>query len=137
MRLDEHLRAHGFLRVERPPLLWAADADAGPFGRLLDGVLALGRRRGNEPDNLTVNLANVTVGRTAAGAHLPVGEYVAVTVRGPGGWGPDARWWPGAAPAGGLLAELAGALGAAGARFAYARDLSREGSVTVYFGRLG
>ena len=123
--------------MERPPLLWEAAADAGPFGLLLDALLALSRRRGIEPADLTLHLANVTVGETAAGAHLPAGDYVAVTVRGPGGWASDARWWPGAAPPGGLLAELVGPLGAAGARFAYARDLGGAGSVTVYFRRLG
>jgi hypothetical protein len=137
MRLDDHLRASGFLRVERSPLLWEADTDWGPFVRLLDELLVLGLQRGNQPAALTLSVANVTVGRSAAEERLPAGDYLAVTVRGPGAWGPDARWWPGAASAEGLLTELVSPVVAARGRYAYARDLGREGSVTVCFGRPG
>jgi hypothetical protein len=137
MRSGGYLREGGFLQVERPPLLWEADTGWGPFVRLLDELLVLGLQRGSQPADLTLSVANVTVGRSAAGENLPAGDYVAVTVRGPGAWGPDARWWPGAASAGGLLAALVGPLRAARGRYAYARDLGREGGVTVCFGRPG
>jgi hypothetical protein len=38
MRLDALLRAHGFMRVERPPRLWEADTDDERFIPLLGEV---------------------------------------------------------------------------------------------------
>ena len=131
MRLDGCLRAHGVLRVERPPLLWEADTDAAAFRRLLGELLA----HSEGPAGLTLNVSNVTVGVEASGPRLPAGDYVALTVR--GRWGPEAVWWPGALPADDPRAGLAALFRAARVRFAYTRDLGPEGSVTVYLGRAG
>ena len=102
------MRESGSPRVERPPLLREADTAGGPSGRLLGELLVLGPRRGDRPADPTRSAADVAVGPGAAGDHPPAGESVAVAVRGPGGWGPDARWWPGAAPAEGLPVAPAG-----------------------------
>ena len=66
---------------------------------------------------------------------LPEGDYVAVTVRGRGHWSPETVWRPGAPLAEGVIAKLADRLRDARARFAYTRDLGREGCVTVYLSR--
>src|SRR4051812_12049079 len=96
MDLDGALRTHPRLRVERPPVLWEADTDETPFARLLAGPIGLGVRHGATPADLTFNVANVTIGESAAGERLPRGDYVVVTVRGRGRWWPEAVWWPGA-----------------------------------------
>src|SRR5262245_41730647 len=106
MRLDDSLRDYEFLRVERPPLLWEADTDEVPFARLLDGLIALGALRDNQPAQLTLNVSNMTVEESAADARLAMGDYVAITVRGGGTWGPEVVWWPGAAAIGGPIAHL-------------------------------
>ena len=66
---------------------------------------------------------------------IPGGEYVAITVRGAGAWNDD-RWRAGQGPATGLLRDVGPAAEAAGAVYAYARDLGDEGSVTVFLPRL-
>jgi hypothetical protein len=46
MDLDALLRAHGFMRVERPPLLWSPDTEDEQFLRMLGEMIALGLGRG-------------------------------------------------------------------------------------------
>jgi hypothetical protein len=46
MRLDALLRAHGFMRVERPPQLWEADTDDLTFIALLAEMVAASLARG-------------------------------------------------------------------------------------------
>ena len=137
MRLDAYLRAHGFLRLERPPLLWEADSDEEPFVRLLGEMIVIGLLRGNALAELTLNVANVVVEENASGRRLDAGDYVAVTIRGRGRWGPEAVWWPNAAAVDGLIARLADCLRDARGRLAYSRDLGQEGCVTVFLRRLG
>jgi hypothetical protein len=86
--LEAILRAHGYLRVERPPELWALRTDDEAFLFLLGEmiVLALGRASelGKDHGDHTQNVSNVVVPEDAAGDGLPEGELVAITLLGPG-----------------------------------------------------
>jgi len=135
MDLDGPLRAQGSLKVERPPLLWEADTEAETFLALLGELIALGLARGNELADLTLNVANVVVGPDEEGGSIPEGEFVGITVRGAGSWDDDV-WRPGIESTTGSLRELGPAAHAAGAVYAYERDLGPEGSVTVFLPRL-
>jgi hypothetical protein len=66
---------------------------------------------------------------------VPAGDYVAMTIRGRGGWGPDLRWTPASRePLWGR--DLDAAARAASAVFAYLRRLGPdEGSTTVFIPR--
>ena len=66
---------------------------------------------------------------------IPGGEYVAIPVRGAGAWNDD-TWRAGEGPAPGLFRDVGPAAEAAGAVYAYARDLVPEGSVTALLPRL-
>jgi len=57
MRLDALLRAHGFMRVERPPQLWEADTDDERFIPLLGEMIAVSLARGAKLEELTLNVA--------------------------------------------------------------------------------
>jgi hypothetical protein len=48
MDLEALLRAHPFMKVERPPQLWSPDTEDEPFLRMLGEMIALGLGRGNE-----------------------------------------------------------------------------------------
>jgi hypothetical protein len=65
---------------------------------------------------------------------IPDGEYVAITVRGAGAWDDD-TWRAGQGPTTGLLCNVGPAADAAGAVYAYTRDLVPEGSVTALLPR--
>jgi hypothetical protein len=88
------LRAHSYMRVERPPKLWEADADDERFVPLLGEMIVVGLTRGNKLENLTLLASNVVVEADAAN-DVPLGEYVALSVKGPGDWSPEWRWRPG------------------------------------------
>lgn len=137
MRLDEILVAHSFLRVERPPLLWEADTDDERFLYLLGEMIVVGLGRADELAELTLNVSNVSVGEDEdEEAWLEPGDYVAVTIRGPGAWSDDV-WRAGEGPTRGPLANVAPRADDAGAVYAYARDLGVEGgTVTVFLPRL-
>jgi hypothetical protein len=135
MDLDGPLRAQGALKVEWPPLLWEADTEAETFLALLGGLIALGLGRGNELADLTLNVANVVVEPDEEGGSIPEGEFVGITVRGAGSWDDDV-WRPGTESTTASLRELGPAAHAAGAVYAYERDLGPEGSVTVFLPRL-
>jgi hypothetical protein len=135
MRLQPILRAHGFMRTEAPPQLWeAATADV-LFLPLLGEMIAAALRPGSPLSALTLSTANVVVTPEAAVGMTPAsGEYVAVSVLGPGAWTGDWRWLPaGPTPAG--LPFPAGRLTEARAHFAYGRALAAGSSVTVFLGR--
>jgi hypothetical protein len=135
MRLDAVLRAHGFLRVERPPHLWELDAEDGPFLRLLGELIVAGLVRGTPLEELVLNVSNVTVQEDGLGG-LASGDYVALTIRGRGSWAPEVTWVPGAASDRLMTADLDAAARRAGVRLAYTRDLgAAQGSVTVFFPR--
>lgn len=137
MNLEPLLRAHGFKKVEHPPLMWEADTRDEAFLRVLGEMIAIGLGRGNELEELTLSVANVTAEPDEEGALIPPGDYVAVSVRGGGAWDDD-TWSAGQDPTTGLLASVGPAADAAGAVYAYARNMGTEGegSVTTLFPRL-
>jgi hypothetical protein len=142
VRLEALVRAHGFMRTERPPAIWEAYTDDVRFLPLLGEVIAAALVPGAALSELTLNVANVVVppdaDALADGSTGPLpGEYVAVTVSGPTDFGPDARWPDEALTAGGLLLRLDERLRTAGARFAYIRRLPAAGSLTFFLARLG
>ena len=58
MRFDEILTAHGFMRTERPPLMWEADTDDERFIPLLGEMIVVGLNAGNELAQLTLAVSN-------------------------------------------------------------------------------
>jgi hypothetical protein len=92
MNIEPYLAGHAFMRVERPALLWDVESEEEPFVRLLGEMIAVELERGNDLSELVLSAANVTVPPEAAGDRLPAGDYVGITVRGKGDWGPDESW---------------------------------------------
>jgi hypothetical protein len=135
VNLEPVLRAHGFMKVEHPPLVWETDTRDEDFLPVLGEMIAVGLGRGNELEDLTLSVANVTAEPDEEGGWIPPGDYVAVSVRGGGAWEDD-TWSAGQGPSTGLLASVGPAADAAGAVYAYARNLGSEGSVTTLFPRL-
>ena len=138
MDLEAHLRSHAFMKVERPPLMWSPDTEDEPFLLMLGEMIALGLGRGTELADLTLNISNVTVYTDAEedeGEAIPEGDYVAVTVRGAGVWEDD-LWRARQEATPGLLGNVGPAAEAAGAVYAYTRNLGSEGSVTALLPRL-
>ena len=132
--LEALLASHAFLRVERPPELWAPASGLEAFIRLLGELIAAGLvRNGRQLGALTLNVANVTVPPEAADP-IPAGDFVAVTIRGAGDWVPEATW-----PGDGAFVspELPAAAAAAGAAYGYSRVLTDGGSVTMLLPRTG
>jgi hypothetical protein len=87
MRFDEILTAHGFMRTERPPLMWEADTDDERFIPLLGEMIVVGLNAGTERIQLTLAVSNVTVEEDEDPEESPSvepGDYVAVTVTGAG-----------------------------------------------------
>ncbi len=131
--------AHSFMVTECPPEPWAAGADEESFFRLLGEMIAAGlARNGGRLGELTLNVANVTVEPEAAG-RFPAGDFIAVTVRGRGDWGPEVFWSPESAAAGAaplVTRDLQAAAVSAQVACGYSRVLSGgEGSVTVFVRR--
>ena len=118
--------------------MWSPDTEDEPFLLMLGEMIALGLGRGTELADLTLNVSNVSVDpdeEDDEGESLPQGDYVAVTVRGAGVWEDDLwRARQGATP--GLLGNVGPAAEAAGAVYAYTRNLGSEGSVTALLPRL-
>lgn len=137
MDLEAHLRSHAFMKVERPPLMWSPDTEDEPFLLMLGEMIALGLGRGTELADLTLNVSNVTVDsdEDEEGESIPEGDYVAVTVRGAGVWEDD-LWRAGQGATTGLLGNVVAAADAAGAVYAYTRNLGSEGSVSALLPRL-
>lgn len=144
------VRAHGFMKTERPPEMWEADTDDVRFLPLLGEMIAAGIGGGSPLGDLTLNVSNVVVfdprdaigacertgSADAASCQPPPGEFVAVTVRGRTDLGPDQSWSPSRPlPPGLLLGRLGERLVEAGARYAYVRRTPGEGSVTVFLKR--
>jgi hypothetical protein len=78
----------------------------------------------------------VTVEPEAAGP-MPAGDFVAVTIRSGGDWGPETTWDPAARHDGSLVGhDLETALSSASAAWAYTRELGADtGSVTAFYWR--
>jgi hypothetical protein len=135
--LEPILVAHSYLTVERPPELWALDADDERLIRLLGEMIAAGlARNGGDLPSIVLNVSNVAVTREAADP-IPPGDFVAITIRGRGDWSPELARQPlpnGDPPL--VNADLEAAAGAAGAAYCYTRVLAPgEGSVTAFFAR--
>jgi hypothetical protein len=126
------------MKVERPSLLWSPDTEDEPFLLMLGEMIALALGRGTELADLTLNVSNVTVDPDEEdddGESIPEGDYVAVTVRGAGEW-EDVLWRAGQGATTRLLSNVGPAADAAGAVYAYTRNLGSEGSVTALLPRL-
>ena len=139
MRFDGILTAHGFMRTERPPLMWETDTDDERFIPLLGEMIVVGLNAGTELAQLTLAVSNVTVEEDdddpEESPWVEPGDYVAVTVKGPGRWSDDV-WRSGDGPTRGILVNVAPRADDAGAVYAYTRDLDGEGAVTVFLRRL-
>lgn len=137
MRLEPLLRAHGFMKVEQPPLLWEAETEDVRFVPLLGEMIAAGLAGGSTLAELTLNASNIVVSPDDdVESLIPApGEYVGITVSGQTTFGPDERWHPSLARGTGVLARLHDRLETAGARFAYIRSVPPKGSFTVFFDR--
>ena len=91
--LDALLNAHAFMRVERPPSLWEVDVDDEPFIRMLGEMIVVGLLHHDVLAELTLNVSNVTVGDDGPDG-VASGDYVAISITGPGGWEADTSWTP-------------------------------------------
>jgi hypothetical protein len=128
------LRAHAYLRVERPFTLWPADVDDVALIRLLGETIAYSLGRGTELGDVALRAANVTVEQDDA--PVPAGDYVTIEIAGVGDWSPDVSWTPAASDAVVVLtADVTAALRNADARWAYTRAFPDRGSITVFFPR--
>lgn len=139
MRLEPILRAHAYMKVERPPDLWEADTEDSRFLALLGEIIAAALSSGAALGQLTLSASNIVVEPPEdgeAGMFPQPAEYVAITVRGPTDFGPDDTWHPSAPHRPGLLFRLRHRLEVAGARFAYIRRIPPDGSFTVFLIRL-
>ncbi|HEX6580074.1 MAG TPA: hypothetical protein VF195_04310 [Actinomycetota bacterium] len=132
--LDALLTAHAFMRVERPPELWQVDVDDESFIRMLGEMIVVGLLHHDVLAELTLNASNVTVGEEGPDGVVP-GDYVAVTIHGPGVWERDMAWTPASAePL--WSTDLDVAVRAASVSFGYLRSSSQEeGSITVFIPR--
>ena len=135
MKLDGIVRAHEFMHIERPPVLWEADTQDEVFIRLLGEMIAFALQRSPDVSSLTLNVANVVVDPEASSDRMPAGEYVAVTVRGPGSGTPELVWGPNAGLTFGPFGDLDGAASKSRAVWVYSRNLGEEGSITAFFCR--
>jgi len=137
MELGPYLNAHAFLRVERPPTLWEADADDEPLLRMLGEMIAAGLARGAELSAIVLRANNVTVESDEEERPPAVGDYVVLSVLAEGDWLPECVWSPNAAGGATLVnADLDAAARGAGVRYAYTRQENDIGSVTVFLPRL-
>lgn len=129
------------MQTQAPPELWEAATEDVDFLPLLGEMIVAALRPGNELSALTLAAANVVVPPYAAeeghDASPRPGDYVAVSLSGPGPWSAD--WsWP---PASGILPAAIPVpperLIAARVRYAYGRALGASSSVTVFLDRQG
>jgi len=131
--LGPYLRAHSYLRVERPFTLWHAEADDVALIRLTGELLATALARGTALPDVVLRGNNVTV--TDDEGTLPIGDYVALTIEGVGDWSPEASWTPDRIDVVLVNADVTVAARAAGVRWGYTRAFEHGGSVTVLFSR--
>jgi hypothetical protein len=136
MKLDRYLTAHGFMRVERPPLLWEADTEEVAFLELTGEMIASALGRGNELSDLVLAASNVAVDADAATDKLSIGEFVAITIRGSGDWSPEMVWTPASPRSSNWTCNVERAAPKARAEYAYVRTHREGGSLTVFLRRL-
>jgi hypothetical protein len=105
-----------------------------PFIRMLGEMIVVGLLHHDVLADLTLNASNVTVGDDGPDGVAP-GDYVAMTVRGPGAWEVDRSWTPTSTEPH-WSADLDAAVRAASASFGYLRSSGQEeGSITVFIPR--
>jgi hypothetical protein len=136
MKLDGIVRAHEFMHIERPPVLWEADTQDEVFIRLLGEMISFALQRSLDVSTLTLSVANVVVDPHAVREDMPAGDYLAVTVRGPGSGTPELVWGPNAPLTFGPFGDLDKAALKSRAVWVYSRNLGEEGSITAFFRRL-
>jgi len=128
------MNAHAFMRVERPPVLWEVDVDDEPFIRMLGEMIVVGLLHHDVLAELTLNASNVTVDDDGPDG-VAAGDYVAITIGGPGDWEPDVSWTP-ASTEPFWSPDLDAAVRNTSATLAYRRRLGAdEGSITVFIPR--
>ena len=142
MLLPPLLRAHGFMRTEAPPAIWEARTEDTDFVPLLGEMIAAALRTGYPLSTLTLAAANVVIPVDLAAEDglvsvPPAGDYVAVTVAGPGSWSTDWRWLPAHNARPEDIPLPLSRLVAAKVHFAYGRALGATSSVTVFLARQG
>jgi hypothetical protein len=130
--LGPYLRAHSYLRVERPFTLWHAEVDDVALIRLTGELLAAALGRGTELADIVLRANNVTVADDGA---VAPGDYVALTVVGAGDWSAEVSWTPELAGLVLVNPDVTAAARAAGVCRGYSLALDGEGSVTVLFPR--
>jgi hypothetical protein len=135
MKLDGIVRAHEFMHIERTPVLWEADTGDEVFIRLLGEVISFALQRSRDVSTLTLNVANVAVDSHATREGMPAGDYLAVTVRGPGSGTPELVWEPTSPLIFGPFGDLDKAALNSRAVWVYSRNLGEEGSITAFFRR--
>lgn len=136
MKFDALLRAHEFMNIERPPKIWEADTEDDRLLPLLGEMIASGLAKGAELASLTLSAANIVVEKPVDEEDEPEpGEYVALTVRGAGDWGPDGTWPAAGAPRSPWLDHMNERLQIAGAVYAYVRNFASDSSVTIFLRR--
>jgi len=138
MDLGPLLVAHAYLRVERPPVLWAADVDDVALVKTLGEMIVAALLRGNELGDIILRASNVTVSADpddeAPGIPAP-GDYVALSIIGGGDWSPARHWRPGRPDTPVLVtAGLDAAARMAGIPYGYT-SAGEGGSVTVFLPR--
>jgi hypothetical protein len=128
------LRAHSYLRVERPPTLWPAEVDDVRLIRLLGETIAFALGRGTELGEVGMRAANMTVDHDDA--PLAAGDYATLSIEGVGDWSPEVSWTPDEPDTTVVLTDdITAALRAADVRWAYTRAFEDHGSITVFFPR--
>ncbi len=133
MDLGPYLRAHSYLRVQRPFTLWSVDVDDVALIRLTGELLAVALGRGTELGDVVMRANNVTVPRDSP---VAAGDYVAITIAGAGDWSPEVSWTPDADGDRVLVNEdVTRAARAAGIPWAYTRIEADGGSVTFMLPR--
>lgn len=135
MKLDGIVRAHEFMHIERPHVLWEADTHDEVFIRLLGEMISFALQRSPDVSALTLNVSNVVVAPETCTDRVPAGEYLAVTVRGPGSGAPELAWEPNAPLTFGPFGDLDKAALKSRAVWVYSRNLGEEGSITAFFRR--
>jgi len=141
MHVATLLERYADLRTERPPLLWNAQVAEEDFLPLLQALIAAARAPGTPPGELTLSAHNIVVPPESfdpehEDASIPVGEYVGISLCGPGEWTGNWTWRPGQAASESLPGPCRDALPVGGACFAYGRSAPGESSVVVFLPRL-
>lgn len=135
VKLDYILRANSFMQIERPPVLWeVATPSDDAFIRLLAEMMAFALQWAKDPAALTLNAANVEIPDSEA-AGVPAGQYVAITLRGPGTAPDELQWRPDSPKTFGLFGDLDYAAANAQAIWIYTRKLNGAGSITALLRR--